>query len=173
MGGGFRDLEEFLVVEPVVLPIRGKDYAFPGQVSARTWLLLQDLAEREQRARKAIVDGENIDLDEVVVPDDVEDHLMDELLGEAKQEMIDDGLTSSHFKAVLYTLIAYHLEGRDSALEVWTSRGNRGPRTEPSADIRRSRRLSLGAPAVDRRAHASRQRRNVVRHPELLGADRG
>lgn len=161
MGGGFRDLEEFLVVEPVVLPIRGKDYAFPGQVSARTWLLLQDLAEREQRARKAIVDGENIDLDEVVVPDDVEDHLMDELLGEAKQEMIDDGLTSSHFKAVLYTLIAYHLEGRDSALEVWNKQGesgapNRAKRRHPAKQAAQSRGSRGGSTSPRQPAKAQR-----------------
>jgi len=62
--GAFRDLDEFLVVEPIELPIKGKVYSFPGEISARAWLLLQTVAERMQAAQRAEQAGQPVDLDE-------------------------------------------------------------------------------------------------------------
>jgi len=104
--GAFRDLDEFLVVEPIELPIKGKVYSFPGEISARAWLLLQP-----------------VDLDEEVVDDEYEVKLRQEILGGVEQEMVEDGLSSAHIKAVFYTLIAWHLSGQETALEVWNKQG--------------------------------------------------
>ncbi len=122
----FRDLDEFLVVEPVVLPIRGKEYSFPGEVSARTWLLLQRLAEQWQSAAP----------DDEVVDDTTEAELRAELMGDTLQEMLDDGLTSAHVKAVLYTLLAFHLGGREAAEVVWERQGKAAA---PNRETRRTR----------------------------------
>lgn len=135
----FRDLDEFLVVEPLVLPIRGKDYSFPGEISARTWLLLQTVAEKAQQARSAEDGGS---LDDVAIPDDVEQGLKAELLGDAEQEMIDDGLTSAHLKAVMMTLIAFHLQGREAAEAVWEAQG------EAPAPNREERRHKATSPST-------------------------
>lgn len=148
--GGFRDLDEFLAVEPKVLPIRGKDYTFPPSISARSWLVLQDFAEKAQRASKATADGEEVDLDDVVIPDDVEDSLKEELLGDAEQEMIDDGLTSDHVRAVFMTLTAWHLQGREAAEMVWNRQGE------------------VGAPNRE-----ARRRRNPAKSPRLRGSHDG
>lgn len=132
----FRDLDEFLVVQPIVLPIRGKEYSFPGEISARSWLLLQSVAEEAQKAVKAQRAGEEYNPTDVVIPDDVEVGLKSELLGSAEQEMIDDGLTSVHMQAVMKTLIAYHLQDRETAIQVWNSQGEA---PAPNREARRAK----------------------------------
>jgi len=134
----FRDLDDFLVVEPVKLPIRGKVYEFPGEISARTWLLLQSVAEKAQQAQ---LSGDEKAMEEVAIPDDVEANLKRELLGDAEAEMVADGLTSTHMKAVMVTLMAYHLEGREAAELVWDAQGkapspNRAGRRHPTKPAR-------------------------------------
>jgi hypothetical protein len=116
---GFQDLDELLVARPIKLPIRGKSYAFPGQgdISAQSWLRLQKL---ERQARLLAVGA---DLGEVLVTDQEEAALMDELLGPAKDEMLADGCTQRHMQAVLMTLMAYHLSGREAAEAAWKRQG--------------------------------------------------
>jgi len=140
---GFRDLDEFLVSEPIVLPIRGKEYSFPGpgDVSADLWLRLQRLSNQMQRAQESARKGEAFDPDEEVVSDSDQEAMMDEMFGGTEQEMIDEGLSSAHIKAVFYTLIAWHLSGEDAALAVWNSQGespapNRATRRASAKSIR-------------------------------------
>jgi hypothetical protein len=141
----FRDLDDFLVVKPVVLPIRGKDYAFPGEISARSWLLLQSVAEKLQQAQAS---GGEFDPDEQTVSDADEADLREELLGGVDEEMVADGLTSAHIKAVFYALIAYHLSGLEAAEAVWNAQG------EAPAPSREARRKSM--PAKSTRSRGSR-----------------
>jgi len=57
------------------------------------------------------------------VDDEYEVKLRQEILGGVEQEMVEDGLSSAHIKAVFYTLIAWHLSGQETALEVWNKQG--------------------------------------------------
>ena len=137
----FRDLDEFLVVEPLILPIGGKDYSFPGEVSARSWLLLQKVS---RQLRYDVSD------EEVAITDVEETALKSEMFGEAEQEMARDGCTSAQMQAVFQTLLAYHLSDRDrdTAEAVWNSQG------EAPGPNRKTRRAK--SPAKSTRPRASR-----------------
>ena len=140
----FRDLDEFLVVKPIVLPIRGRDYAFPGSVSARVWLQLQSLLEQMQGAARAQAAGEDYDPDEEALSDVDEAAMMHEMLGGVQDEMVADGLTSAHIRAAFYTLIAWHLSGQEAAEAVWNAQGDVGKVAAPN---RAARRKSPTAPS--------------------------
>lgn len=123
----FRDLDEFLTVKPLVLPIGGKEYAFPGDVGGASWLLLQRVGQRMRY-------GE--DPDAVAMTNAEETALKAEMFGAARDEMIADGCTSTHMQAVFQTLLAFHLSGRDTAEMVWNAQGeapapNRAARRHP------------------------------------------
>jgi hypothetical protein len=143
-----RDLDDFLVVEPFVLPIRGRDYAFPGEISARTWLKVQRLGPEINQAMAAKSAGEEFDADSEALSDVDQEELMVELCGDALQDMLDDGLTSAHLKAVLVTLIAFHLVDRETAENVWNAQG------EAQAPNRETRRAKT--PATSTRSRGSR-----------------
>jgi hypothetical protein len=132
----FRDLDEFLVVKPVVLPIHGKDYAFPGEISARSWLRLQRLTERLQ----AQSNGDGLDPNEVMLNDREEEELSNELFGGVDEEMVADGRTSTQIKAVFYTLVAYHISGQEAAEAVWEAQG------EAPSPNRKQRRATTPSP---------------------------
>ena len=110
----FKDLDDFLVIKPLVLPIRGKEYAFPGEISARAGLLLQ----------RAFDVPDDADPDAVVLTDAEENELRTALFGGLEKQMIDDGLTNTHLRVVFYTLIAYQ-QTRDLKLaeQVWNAQG--------------------------------------------------
>lgn len=135
----FRDLDEFLVVEPVVLPIRGRDYAFPGSVSARVWLQLQSMSEQMQAASRAAAAGEEFDPDNEVLSDIDEAAMMSEMLGGVQDEMVAAGLSSAHIRAAFYTLIAWHLSGEEAAEAVWNAQGNGGKAAAPNRAARRKK----------------------------------
>lgn len=132
----FRDLDEFLQVEPLALPIRGKVYEFPGEVSAWAWLLTQRVGERFEKARRAREAGLELDPDEEVLSDMDEGRLRAEMFGGVEEEMIADGLTSEHMKRVFYALVAYHLSGREAAEAVWNGQGEA---KAPNRAVRRAK----------------------------------
>ena len=146
----FRDLDEFLVVQPFVLPVRGKDYEFPGEVSARVWLKLQALSDQLKRAQAAELHGEDYEPDSEVLSDTDEAEMRREMFGGVEEEMANDGCSSGQMKAVFYTLIAYHLSGREAAEAVWNSQGNlaapnRETRRKAASPRRGNSRASLNA----------------------------
>lgn len=142
----FKELDEFLAPEPLVLPIRGKEYTFPGEISARTWLRVQSIGGQVQRAIQAQAAGEDFDPDVTAISDIDQDELLVELCGETLQTMLDDGLTSVEFKAVLATLMAYHMSDRDAAEAVWNAQG------EASGPNRATRRAKSPAKSTPSRA---------------------
>lgn len=144
----FRDLDEFLAVEPLVLPIRGRDYAFPGEVSGRTWLKVQALGKQYEAAQRARSQGGSVDLEAEVVSDLDEEAFLRELCGPTLDEMLEDGVTSEELKLVLATLVAYHLSDLETAEAVWNARGEA---VAPNRAERRSR-----APAKSTRSRGSR-----------------
>ena len=117
----FKDLDEVLSpVEPLVLPRRGKDYSFPGEISADTWLKVQRLGARAVRAAK----DPNYKPSDEAVSDVDQDTLLSELCGPALDEMTADGFTNLELSAVLGTLIAFHFSGREQAEAIWNNSGN-------------------------------------------------
>lgn len=144
----FRDLDEFLAPEPLVLPIRGKDYVFPAEISGATWLRVQSLGTQVQQAMRARDAGEEFDPDMTAISDMDQDELLAELCGVTLQKMLDDGLTSTHLKAVLATLIAFHMSDRESAEAVWNASGEAGA---PNRETRRAK-----TPAKSTRSRGSR-----------------
>lgn len=154
----FRDLEEFLSVKPVELPIRGKVYAFPGEVSGHTWLTLQKLAHSMQQVQAAKESGEPLDEDAVILTDADEAAIMVELFAGVDEEMAADGCTSAQIKAVFYTLLAYHTAGEESAEAVWESQGeapapNRATRRSQTPTRSRGSRASSTDRAVQTASH--------------------
>jgi hypothetical protein len=127
MTNQFRDLDEFLVDEPIELPIRGKTYRFPGSVSARTGLLLQRMgasADQARRAGKSGTAAASDVFDAELLDDDTESDLRREIMGDAEAKMAKDGLTTAHTEHVFRTLIVWHMAGEDAALLAWERLGN-------------------------------------------------
>ena len=144
----FRDLADFLVVEPLVLTIRGKEYAFPGSVSGDTWLRFHAMTAAADEIKKAKADGGDPDLDAVLLSNTQQDELTSEMFGGVEKQMVADGCTSVEFDAVWNTLFAFHLYGRTYAEVVWENSG------EPPAPNRKSRRAAAKS-TRSRGSHAS------------------
>ena len=140
----FRDLNEFLIVEPLVLPIRGKEYTFPGQISAPIWLKLQSIGEQVQDAVSARDKGEDFEPDVEAISDMDQESLMAEFCGGPQtMKKIIKGLTSEEFKHVLSTLMVYHMSGsRELAEAIWNQEG------ELPAPNRAARRSSKPTPST-------------------------
>jgi hypothetical protein len=136
----FRDLDEFLVVEPFVLPIRGRQYAFPGAggISARTWLQMQSLSDQVMKAQRAQADGDGDALDAEALSDIDQAAIRKEIFGGLEDELAEAGLTGAHMDAIFGTLMAFHLSGREAAEAVWNAQGkapapNRAARRKKSS----------------------------------------
>lgn len=143
----FRDLDDFLVVTPIKLPIKGKDYQFPGSISARSGLLLQRIAAAAERAKADILDGKTstLDLAAEVLNDEEETDLRSEVMGGTEQLMADDGLTTAHTTHVFRTLLTWHMAGPEAAAVAWERQG------EAPAPNRATRRASKGSASTTRK----------------------
>lgn len=142
----FRDLDEFLSVEPLELPIRGKTYSFPGEVSGRAWILLKKIQHEYSRAERAKALGKEYEPDLEVLSDQEEATLRDELFRGRDEEMAADGLTSAHLERTFMTLIAFYVAGREAAEAVWSGQG------EAPAPNREARRKAKSTPSRGSRA---------------------
>lgn len=119
----FQDLDDFLVVPPIRLPIRGTVYEFPGEIDGRTFLALQRLIGG---AIEAASSGKELDADTlgtVLVDDDSEVGMRDALMGGVDKQMADDGLTSAHIQHVFRTLVVWHTAGPEAAEKAWRTVG--------------------------------------------------
>src|SRR5660397_281639 len=161
----FRDLNEFLTAEPLVLPICGKDYEFPGEISGRSWLMLQRLGAVADKAR---AEGEDFDPGVEVLNDLDQAELMSELFGDAFDELGDDDPGSMAMNIIFPTLMIYHLRTKRPLRSSGMQRETLRPRTGQQ----RGSQPSHGAPKVDRPA-PRRRRQNLGRSPKALGAGGG
>lgn len=119
----FKELSEFLESKPIEIPIRGKVYSFPGEVSGRAWLLLQRMGAAFQDAQAALAEGRHFEMDAEVLSDAEKVDLDAELFGGVDKEMSADGCTSSELKLVYGTLVIYHMAGAEAAEAFWEARG--------------------------------------------------
>lgn len=109
----FEELGAALTEEPLVLPLGGKTYTFPGDLSADSWLLIRRMG---QAVRFAGGEAEPLDQKE-------EDLLMLEMFGDALAKMRADKRTNTEMNFVFMTLIAFHLYGRKTAELRWNQQG--------------------------------------------------
>jgi len=127
----FKDLSEFLDEdEPLVLPVGGKEYPFPGSISGTLWLKLHKITDQQQGALPE-------DEEPIAYPE--QRAVSEELFGEVEGQMAADGCTNTQIKAVLSTATVFYLQGRESAeafwnLQAWALSG------EPPAPNRAARR---------------------------------
>lgn len=142
----FRDLDEFLTVKPLVLPIGGKQYAFPGDIGGQSWLLLQRVDQNMRHGND----------DDVAFTSEQETALKDAMFGQMQDEMLADGCTGVQLDAVFQTLLSYHLSDRniEVAETVWNAQGE-APAPNRAAR-RHSPKKSAGATAKSARSRGSR-----------------
>jgi hypothetical protein len=131
----FQNYDEFPAPKPVRIPIGEKVYEFPGTISAMAWLLIEKLSTRLQRVKLAELRGEKFDPDEEALSDIEYADIRAEVFGDTEREMIEDGLTSDHLKRTFFTLISYHMSGREAAEAMW----NRGEAPAPNRAQRRAK----------------------------------
>lgn len=112
----FKDLVAFSE-DPVTLSIRGREFTFPGSISARIGLLLQRVRLIAVRASK----GE-LPPDTEAISDAEQEALTAALLGEAAGELLDYA-TKREYDAVLHVLFNVHVYGREFAEQVWNDLG--------------------------------------------------
>lgn len=133
----FKDFGDPRRAKPIVLPIRGRDYTFPGSgdIAASTWLKLQDFGELTASAAVAKRDGKDVELDAELLTELDQRQLMRELCGDELQRMLDDGVSGNELRSVLKTLMAAHMFSEELAEMVWNQQGEaEGPDPETSED---------------------------------------
>lgn len=86
------------IIGPLVIPVRGKEYTLPA-------ISLQD----GLRMHTAAHGGEDLSLEDLTVI----------ILGDARQQMLDDGVPVSVIDRALWTGIADYQQGREAAEQVW------------------------------------------------------
>jgi hypothetical protein len=163
----FRDLDEFLFVPPLELPVRGNVYAFPGEISADSWLKLQRLTDQQRQ----LAAGGDLGPGEEPVSRDDQLAIEAEIFGDIEQRMIADGCTSSQIMAVLATATAFYLNGRAAALATWDAQGES---PAPNRAARRKAAPKTSTPSRGSRAGStSRQKPRPVTSAGTTSSDTG
>lgn len=148
----FKDLDEFFVIKPIRLPIRGKVYEFPGSVSGRTGLLLHRMTEQVEQLKAGAKFDE--DAQQEILDDAAETNLRAEILGDTEREMIDDNIPSLYIDHVFKTLITWHQFGEDIAKAVWEDVPG-APKAPEDRKAKRPRGTSGKASTTRKRASTS------------------
>ncbi len=146
---GFRDLDEFLVVTPIELPIGGKTYQFPGSVSAHTGLVLQRILSAAEDASEDLRAGRvtGTEIAEQILLDDVQEgDIRAELMGDGEAQMAADGLSTAHTSHVFNTLLVWHTAGPEAAEAAWERLGE-----APAPNRETRRQASKGSASTTRR----------------------
>ncbi|EPH40334.1 hypothetical protein ABT390_13505 [Streptomyces aurantiacus] len=154
----FEALDE-LLDETLILPIGGRRYTIPAP-SADTGLRVQTIV---QAAAVAASGGQ---VDEEALGDAAEGDLYRDLLGDAYDEMLDNGVTWPALKHAARTAIAWVVQDKAAAERVWSSGGdpsrlapNRQQRRSGGANTTKSAASSSGTSGRPAPARARRKRR--------------
>ena len=148
---GFTDLQDVLGTTPAkVLPIMGRQVAFPGRVSARTGMLLLSLQ------RDAVANGSvDASIEALGLTDADAEEFEVEILGESRAVLDELGVIGEPRQLVIGTLVAWHLGGEQAAVEVWEA-GVGGKAGAPSN--RATRRRTAGSSSKTAGTGAARSR---------------
>lgn len=135
---GFTDLQDVLGTTPAkVLPIMGREVAFPGRVSARTGMLLLSIQRDASAAGDVDATVEALGLTEEDAA-----QLERDIFGDGQAVLDELGVIGEPRQLVMGTLVAWHLGGEAAALEVWEA-GVGGKAAAPSN--RATRRRTAGS----------------------------
>lgn len=133
----WQDLDDFLVISPIRLPIGGKTYSFPGSLSGRSGLLLQRIGAASAKAALRAKTGTKVqEMSDELLSDAQEIDLRTEIMGDTEAELIADDVPAVKITHVFRTLMTWHMAGEAAAKEAWTSLG------EAPAPSRAARRAS-------------------------------
>jgi hypothetical protein len=148
----FKDLREFSEGRHIDLPIDGVTYRI-NDVDAETGLLVQRLMDAGIQAGQA---GQPIDLDEDLLDDAQELSTYESVLGDAYQQMLDDGVRWGDIKRAAMTAMIWIYFDEETAERFWET-GAAGeaaaPATgqPPSGANRAARRASSAAARTTRK----------------------
>lgn len=138
------------------LPINGKTYTIP-HASAEAGLIFSEMMGVAAKVAKAQEDGAEphiTDADTPILSDAEEMDLYGDVLGDTRDEMLDDGLRYEHLKhAAMYSLI-YAVMGEDRAVAYWNA-GGKAPRPNRAARRTGTRTQRAGAGTTKPRASRS------------------
>ncbi|MEU9839744.1 hypothetical protein AB0C69_11040 [Actinomadura sp. NPDC048032] len=113
----FKDLREFAEGPHIDLPIGGITYRING-VDAQTGLLVQRLMDAGVQAAQA---GDEFDLDDELLDDAQELNSYEAILGDAYQQMLDDGVDWEELKRAAVTTMVWIYADEDTAEKFWES----------------------------------------------------
>lgn len=113
----FKDLREFAEGPHIDLPIGGITYRING-VDAQTGLLVQRLMDAGVQAAQT---GDEFDLDEELLDDAQELNSYEAILGDAYQQMLDDGVDWEELKRAAVTTMVWIYADEETAEKFWES----------------------------------------------------
>ncbi|TDD88352.1 DUF7426 family protein [Actinomadura rubrisoli] len=151
----FKDLREFSEGAHIDLPIGGITYRING-VDAETGLLIQRLMDAGIKAGQS---GQPMDLDEDLLDDAQELSTYESVLGDAYQQMLDDGVDWEELKRASMTTMIWIYFDEETAERFWET-GAAGeavaPATgQPPAGANRNTRRASSAAVRKTRSRAS------------------
>ncbi|MFE5777078.1 hypothetical protein [Brachybacterium sp. NPDC056505] len=139
----FKDLDQFLD-DALVLPINGKDYRIPA-VSAQLGLKLQRILEVTEDAQNNRASDEDV---QELISDAEEMELYPDVLGDAYDEMLADGISYPRLRLAAITAILWNVHGEDMAADYWAA-GGKAP--EPNRAQRRAPKTPTGGASTTKR----------------------
>lgn len=118
----------------LTLPIRGREWTWrAGQLTMWAMLKVQHVQRETVRIHAALVAGEDVDREQLILTDDEDRRLSREVVGEQRAaELIDAGITLDEYNLVVRTLITWHVNGETAALAVWTGAKEDKPADPPA-----------------------------------------
>lgn len=152
----FKDLREFTDGAHIDLPIGGVMYRI-NDVDAETGLLVQRLMDAALEAEGS---GGDIDVDEELLDDAREMRLYEDVLGDALEEMRDNGLLWSDIKRAATTAMIWIAFDEETAEKYWESGERAGEAAapavgQPPSGANRTARRASSASARKTRSRAS------------------
>ncbi|WP_181034118.1 hypothetical protein [Arthrobacter sp. GMC3] len=150
----FKDLRETLD-STLSLPIGGKEYVIPP-INAEVGLRMQDIMNVAAKAAQAKKDGKEYvmtERDEELLSDDEEISIYRDAIGEAWDEMTEDGVTWEEMKLCALTAIFHATQGPEFAEEYFNSGGKV---QAPNREARRMATRTRTAAATTTKNPASR-----------------
>jgi hypothetical protein len=151
----FKDLREFSEGRHIDLPIDGVTYRI-DDVDAETGLLIQRLMDAGIRAGQV---GGAVDMDEELLSDAQELNSYEDILGDAYQQMVDDGVGWAALKRAAVTTMMWIYFDEETAEKFWESGSAEkavAPETgQPPTGANRHTRRASAATASTTRKRAS------------------
>lgn len=159
----YKELEDFLDSD-LTLPIRGKKYTCPDP----GWENVLWLEQRMKTVMKAAQGADLSDDDREVLNDSDTDELFAVALGDAYDQMLDDGLPAAYIRHAGLTAVMHWSVGEEQAKAFWESGGD--PERSAASGNRQARRAAQSTQRRESRSGTSQRRRRARRSPKSSGS---